>query len=723
MYYSRSRTTPQLIVILLIIVFCLNDSNDKLICTFEPDESLVIDADVIFVHGLGGDLQDSWTFKGDDNDVYFPDLLQSDKDLKYILRIWSFGYDNDFFAGKKDAMPLKQRGQNLLTHIWTSKLYDTEYKKTPIIFIVHSMGGLVVKEAILESFLSLNTPNEFWYNIYERIKGIIFYGTPHIGAHLANVLETITGGGDSNNFISYVTSFMGIKSGQAIKDLKFLDQSLIDLNIEFVNIINAREIQVLCLWETKPVPYIGKKIVDAGQCFGAYAQNMPLGHHHMDICKPEDHSDLRYAIARRYIKEFMKTNIKRTNKELKCQKIQTGTAQQCATGVSLGALIGHENDIKLKNEAAFDIEIIILNDNDVCRTDGNKCDGLWIKLNVQEEHIWTRLDGQTYVVLKARKRTRSDEDNNSKHKTDCVDPAANPAVSCPSPSNESSDKWHVYKGKNKKRHKPRRPPLQIKKLKEKEKELQFRITFTPSPKPQTPPQLEPQPPQTVRQSQAEPEPQPQPQAVRVKPPLIHKKLVMPNDVDDMKAPSKPPVPQCTAKEKEEVICNAEEASDEDDDCKLDARAPAYIPESWIKSPRWTSCGASASMDVSSVLSLLSKNTLPILPETDPNRAVQLIESSLSLQQIVNASQVQVQPQPFALPMNYAAPVPLIGRATSAVNMNYNNLYYPSAAHASTPTLSQSPTLLNVPQGAMLGVEPGLYWYHPQMDQSALLIPI
>eukprot|EP01083_Nonionella_stella_P231189 816565_1 len=125
-------------------------------------------------------------------------------------------------------------------------------------------------------------------------------------------------------------------------------------------------------------------------------------------------------------------------------------------------------------------------------------------------------------------------------------------------------------GKNKKRHKPRRPPLQIKKLM-KEKELQFRITFTPSPKPQTPPQLQPQPPQTVRQSQAEPEPQPQAQTVRVKPSLIHNKLVM-------TMPSKPPMirTQCEAKakeeedkameidpEKEEMICNAEEASDEE----------------------------------------------------------------------------------------------------------------------------------------------------------------
>eukprot|EP01083_Nonionella_stella_P236607 830839_1 len=140
---------------------------------------------------------------------------------------------------------------------------------------------------------------------------------------------------------------------------------------------------------------------------------------------------------------------------------------------------------------------------------------------------------------------------------------------------------------------------------------------------------------------------------------------------------------------EEEVLNARNDDDVKED-KLDTSAPAYIPESWMKSPRWhKSCGASASMDVSSVL---SKNTLPMLPETVmPNKAilraatdaVQLIESSFSLQQmqqIVNAS------QSFALPMNYALTF-----------MNYNNLYYSSSA----PTLSQSPTLLNVPQGAMV----------------------
>ena len=38
-------------------------------------------------------------------------------------------------------------------------------------------------------------------------------------------------------------------------------------------------------------------------------------------------------------------------------------------------------------------------------------------------------------------------------------------------------------------------------------------------------------------------------------------------------------------------------------------------------------------------------------------------------------------------------------------------------------LSATPTLLNVADGVIPGVEAGLYWYHPQIDQSAVLLPV
>merc|ERR1712087_701642 len=38
-------------------------------------------------------------------------------------------------------------------------------------------------------------------------------------------------------------------------------------------------------------------------------------------------------------------------------------------------------------------------------------------------------------------------------------------------------------------------------------------------------------------------------------------------------------------------------------------------------------------------------------------------------------------------------------------------------------LSATPTLLNVANGVIPGVEAGLYWYHPQIDKSAGLMPV
>jgi len=46
----------------------------------------------------------------------------------------------------------------------------------------------------------------------------------------------------------------------------------------------------------------------------------------------------------------------------------------------------------------------------------------------------------------------------------------------------------------------------------------------------------------------------------------------------------------------------------------------------------------------------------------------------------------------------------------------------ASAAAAAPTISASPTLLKVAGGVIPGVEEGLYWYHPQIDHSAVLLP-
>src|SRR5437667_5348153 len=53
----------------------------------------------------------------------------------------------------------------------------------PLIFVTHSLGGLVCKEAIL---LSRNNPEFHLRGIFDYTKGIVFMGTPHKGSWMAD---------------------------------------------------------------------------------------------------------------------------------------------------------------------------------------------------------------------------------------------------------------------------------------------------------------------------------------------------------------------------------------------------------------------------------------------------------------------------------------------------------------------------------------------------------
>jgi len=67
---------------------------------------------------------------------------------------------------------------------------DEETEKRPIIFVAHSLGGLVVKNALS---LAFRTPEEHLQQILECARGIVFMGTPHCGADAAKYLSFLLG--------------------------------------------------------------------------------------------------------------------------------------------------------------------------------------------------------------------------------------------------------------------------------------------------------------------------------------------------------------------------------------------------------------------------------------------------------------------------------------------------------------------------------------------------
>lgn len=99
----------------------------------------VIEADIWFVHGLRGDSLKTWT----QGDVCWPrDLLKQDIASS---RIYTGGYDSSVLKMTKQSSQASIFGhsENLLDDIGGERGDNTT---RPLIFVCHSLGGLVVKE-------------------------------------------------------------------------------------------------------------------------------------------------------------------------------------------------------------------------------------------------------------------------------------------------------------------------------------------------------------------------------------------------------------------------------------------------------------------------------------------------------------------------------------------------------------------------------------------------
>ncbi len=60
----------------------------------------------------------------------------------------------------------------------------------PVAFLAHSLGGLVLKESLVQLAESRNRP---YKNILETVQGVVFFGVPHLGmerAHFRTIVKS-----------------------------------------------------------------------------------------------------------------------------------------------------------------------------------------------------------------------------------------------------------------------------------------------------------------------------------------------------------------------------------------------------------------------------------------------------------------------------------------------------------------------------------------------------
>ncbi|TGO49584.1 hypothetical protein BCON_0206g00190 [Botryotinia convoluta] len=130
--------------------------------------------DIVALHGIKGDAFKTWTEKNEDGvkNLWLRDQLPNELPG---ARIFSFGYD---------ANVLFSRGTGTIEDFATALLEDLlrersndKNRKRRIIFICHSMGGIVVKKALIRAFNI-----KLYRNIFELTSAILFLATPHMGS-------------------------------------------------------------------------------------------------------------------------------------------------------------------------------------------------------------------------------------------------------------------------------------------------------------------------------------------------------------------------------------------------------------------------------------------------------------------------------------------------------------------------------------------------------------
>ena len=129
---------------------------------------------IIFVHGFLGNAKETWTARIGETQVYWPDLVAKDEQSFSGASVYALEYETD--ANAKLNIP--ELAQHMLTRLRADKVL--EYDR--LIFVMHSMGGLVTRKFLIDN-----------PSLASRIGFLYFYSTPTQGSHLAALLSAIRG--------------------------------------------------------------------------------------------------------------------------------------------------------------------------------------------------------------------------------------------------------------------------------------------------------------------------------------------------------------------------------------------------------------------------------------------------------------------------------------------------------------------------------------------------
>lgn len=261
----RLLSSGLLISLLAICVGCRStDAGEQLRNNLEQSRGFYVrrnDAGrvIVFVHGIFGSSHDTWKCS---EQVSWPDLLQDDVAFR-DSDIYVAGYETPYLGNR---MTIDEIVSNLKSRFDNDEVFS---KHREVIFVAHSMGGLVAQRLLLT-----------YRGLAKQVQFVYFYSTPETGAQIAKLGKMFSSDpllkemfpGDSNDYL------MNLESEWQ--------------NADFT-------IHRYCAYERKPLG--GVLVVDRLSGTRACERAIAINENHATIVKPCDRNADSYIALRNAI--------------------------------------------------------------------------------------------------------------------------------------------------------------------------------------------------------------------------------------------------------------------------------------------------------------------------------------------------------------------------------------------------------------------------------------
>lgn len=140
--------------------------------------------DIVFVHGLNGDSHSTWT--AETSKIFWPMQLLPSIVEEEKVRILTYGYNADVssFTDAQSKNSLSNHAEQFVVQLVANRRLRKANER-PLIFVAHTLGGLLVKRALVYSAEISGMRSEHLRSIFVSTYVILFLGTQHTGSSIA----------------------------------------------------------------------------------------------------------------------------------------------------------------------------------------------------------------------------------------------------------------------------------------------------------------------------------------------------------------------------------------------------------------------------------------------------------------------------------------------------------------------------------------------------------